>query len=186
MLTWPAVSRDPRGQADAGVLEGAGACDRVTAATGHSLASRWDDSRVIRSATMLLTACLLLQGCDDKKADEAKTEEAKTEEIKWPEKPADGSNLAVEVLAVEDDGAKVKAYNFADKEVTQISLRQRYLDEAGKEVGTFPFMWMGSVDPKSVEEFKTVIMSKPDGMKTVGFVVRKVKYADGTEWKLEE
>lgn len=136
---------------------------------------------MIRSSTMFLTACLLLPGCDDKKADDPKTEE-----IKWPETPTDGSNLAVEVLAVEDDGAKVKAYNFADKAVSKISLRQRYLDEAGEEVGTFPFLWMGTVGAKSVEEFKTVIMSKPDGMKTVGFVVRKVVYADGTEWKLEE
>lgn len=136
---------------------------------------------MLRSVSMLLTACLLLPGCDDKKADEPKKEE-----IKWPEKPADGSNLAVEVLAVEDDGAKVKAYNFSDKPVSKISLRQRYLDEGGKEVGTFPFLWMGTIGPKSVEEFKTVIMSKPDGMKTVGFVVRKVEYGDGTEWKLEE
>ncbi len=130
---------------------------------------------------MLLTACLLLPGCDDKKADETKTEE-----IKWPETPADGSNLAVEVLAVEEDGAKIKAYNFADKGVSKISLRQRYLDEGGKEVGTFPFMWAGSIGAKSVGEFETVIMSRPEGMKTVGFVVRKVVYADGTEWKLQE
>ncbi|MBV1859035.1 MAG: hypothetical protein KUG77_11540 [Nannocystaceae bacterium] len=134
-----------------------------------------------RPVTMLLTACLLLSGCDDKKADESKTEE-----IKWPDAPTDGSNLVVEVLAVEDDGAKVKAYNFADKPVSKISLRQRYLDDAGKEVGTFPFLWMGTIGSKSVEEFKTVIMSRPEGMKTVGFVVRKVAYADGTEWKLED
>jgi hypothetical protein len=130
---------------------------------------------------MFLTACLLVSGCDDKKP-----EEAKAEEIKWPEAPTDGSNLAVEVLAVEDDGAKVKAYNFADKPVSKISLRQRYLDEGGEEVGTFPFMWMGTIGPKSVEEFKTVIMSKPDGMKTVGLLVRKVEYSDGTQWALEE
>lgn len=130
---------------------------------------------------MFLTACLLVPGCDDKKP-----EESKTEEIKWPEAPTDGSNLVVEVLAVEDDGAKVKAYNFADKPVSKISLRQRYLDDGGKEVGTFPFLWMGTIGPKSVEEFKTVIMSKPDGMKTVGFLIRKVEYADGTEWKLPE
>ena len=35
-------------------------------------------------------------------------------------------------------------------------------------------------------KFKTVIMSKPEGMKTVGLVVRKVEYGDGTDWKLEE
>ncbi len=137
---------------------------------------------MFRPTVALLAACFLLPACDDKKPDA----EAKQEEIKWPEKPTDGSDIALELLEVQEDGAKFKVYNFSDKAVKQVSIRQRFLDEGGKELDTFPHMQVGTIDAKSVEEIKTVIMTKPEGMKTVEGVVRKVKYADGSEWKQEQ
>ncbi len=137
----------------------------------------------MRTLMLVLGACLLLPACDDKKA-----EEPKKEEIKWPEKPADGSNVALELVKVEDDGATFKVYNFADQDLKQVSIKQRFLDEGGKELDTFPHMAMGMplVGKKSMEEVKTVIMSKPDGMKTVEGVLRKAEWADGTKWKAED
>lgn len=136
---------------------------------------------MIRSLCIALTACLLLPACDDKKADET----AKQAEIKWPEKPTDGSDIALELVKVADDGATFKVYNFADKAVKQVNIRQRFLDDSGKELGTFPHSQIGSpaVGKKTMAEVKTVIMSKPEGMTTVAGVVTKVKYDDGTEWK---
>lgn len=135
---------------------------------------------MVRFVTLALSASLLLPACDDKKA-----EEPKQEEIKWPEKPADGSDVVVELLKVEDDGATFKVYNFADKELKQLNIRQRFLDDGGKELDTFPHTAIGVplVGKKSVAEVKTVIMSKPEGMTTVEGVVTKVKYEDGSEWK---
>ncbi len=137
----------------------------------------------MRTLMLVLGACLLLPACDDKKADEPKKEE-----IKWPEKPVDGSNVALELVRVEDDGATFKVYNFADQDLKQVSIKQRFLDEAGKELDTFPHMAMGMplVGKKSMEEVKTVIMSKPDGMKTVEGVLRKAEWSDGTKWNVED
>lgn len=136
---------------------------------------------VFRSTLVLLCACLTLAACDDKKADEAKPQA----EIKWPDKPADGSNVALEMVELQDDGATFKVYNFADADLTEVSIRQRFLDDAGKELDTFPHMAMGTplVAKKSVAEIKTVIMEKPAGMTKVEGVVRKAKFSDGTEWK---
>lgn len=138
---------------------------------------------VVRSLTLALAAVLLLPACDDKKA-----EEPKKEDIEWPEKPADGSEVVLELLKVEDDGATFKVYNFADKELKQLNIRQRFLDDGGKELDTFPHTAIGVplVGKKSVAEVKTVIMSKPEGMTTVDGVVTKVKYEDGSEWKAPE
>ncbi len=135
-------------------------------------------SSVMRTTVALLAVCFLMPACDDAKPES----EAKQEEIKWPEKPADGSDISLELLEVQEDGAKFKVYNFSDKAVKQVSIRQRFLDDGGKELDTFPHMQVGTIEPKSVEEIKTVIMTKPEGMTTVEGVIRKVKYADGTEW----
>lgn len=148
----------------------------------HSLKSR----SVFRSTLVLLCACLTLAACDDKKADGAEGA-AKQADIKWPDKPADGSNVALEMVVLADDGATFKVYNFADADLTEVSIRQRFLDDAGKELGTFPHMAVGTplVAKKSMAEIKTVIMDKPAGMKTVEGVVRKAKFSDGTEWRSE-
>ena len=139
---------------------------------------------VFRSTLVLLCACLTLTACDDKKADAAK-DAAKQADIKWPDKPADGSNVALEMVELADDGATFKVYNFADADLTELSIRQRFLDDAGKELDTFPHMAMGTplVTKKSMAEIKTVIMEKPSGMTKVEGVVRKAKFSDGTEWK---
>ncbi|MEM6296540.1 MAG: hypothetical protein AAGA54_35065 [Myxococcota bacterium] len=135
-----------------------------------------------RSISVLLAACLLFPACDDKPAEEAPAKK----EIKWPDAPTDGSNMVLELVKVEDDGATFKAYNFADKAVKQVSIRQRFLDADGKELDTFPHMQMGTIGAKDMVEIKTVIMSKPEGMTTVDGVLRKVKYDDGSEWRPKE
>jgi len=142
---------------------------------------------VFRSTLVLLCACLTLAACDDKKA-EGGDAAAKQAEIKWPAKPGDGSNVALEMVEVQDDGATFKVYNFADADLTDLSIRQRFLDADGKELDTFPHMAVGAptlVAKKSMAEIKTVIMEKPAGMKTVEGVIRKAKFSDGTEWRPE-
>ena len=140
---------------------------------------------VFRSTLLLVCTCSTLAACDDGKADAAKDAAKQQADIKWPDKPADGSNVALELVEVHDDGATFKVYNFADADLTQVSIRQRFVDGAGKELDTFPHMAAGApiVAKKSMAEIKTVIVEKPDGTKTVEGVVRKAKFSDGTEWK---
>ena len=133
---------------------------------------------------LLLSLAFALVGpaCDSK---DDKGDDAKKADVKWPDEPGDGSKLAVEVLGHEKDHAKVRLFNFSDKAVTQVSLRQEFLDDGGKVLGKFPHMAMGApnvVDAKGTADIETVLMGVPDGMKSVRITVKKVERG-GDKWE---
>lgn len=134
---------------------------------------------------LMLSVAFALAGpaCDSK---DAKDGESKKADVKRPDEPTDGSKLAVEVLGHEKDHAKVRIFNFSDKAVTQLSLRQEFLDEGGKVLGKFPHMVIGTpnvVEAKGTVDTETVLMSVPDGMKSIRVTVKKLEREGGDKWE---
>ncbi len=135
-----------------------------------------------RLLALSLAAVLIAPACDDE-SDSSADEKAKAD-VEWPDKPADGSDMVLEVLSHTADSAKVRVFNFADKGVAELHVRQHFLDEAGKELDTFPFSQIGSVvEAKGTAEIETVMMGVPEGMKKVEISIKTIVYAGGGEWK---
>ena len=131
---------------------------------------------------MCLATAFVAPACDDK-SDSAADGKAK-EDVKWPEKPTDGSDMALEVLSTTADSAKVRVFNFADKDVSELNLRHHFLDDAGKELDTFPFSQVGGVvKAKGTAEIETVMMGVPEGMKKVELTIKSITYAGGDKWQ---
>ena len=84
--------------------------------------------------------------------------------------------------------AKMRVFNFADKEVKRISMTLDYLDGSGKKLKDFPWGMMGMpnvVGPKGtkVDEMGAFI---PAETKKVEARVRSVEFGDGSKWEAKK
>jgi len=142
----------------------------------------------MKSMTSMLLAFGLLMpvvatGCKGKGGDAGSQRD-----VKWPAQPADGTPLVAEFLALEGSGdrieAKLRLFNFADKEVRGISMTLNYLDGTGKELKDFPWSQSkaaGLVGKKGTADIKGGAFI-PAETKTVSVELVSVDYADGTKW----
>jgi hypothetical protein len=135
----------------------------------------------------LVALFLLVSACKDK-PEEGKGGEP---EIAWPEKPADGTPVAVKVLELMKDESKgpqarMRLFNFSDKSVERVSLTLHYKDGQGKELKTFPHtqMWPGGVESKDYASFKGG-MFMPKETEKIEVEVKKVVFAGGVAWQKE-
>ena len=134
-----------------------------------------------RLLALCLATAVFTPACD--KDNDAPAEDKKPD-VKWPEKPADGSNMVLEVLSHDKESAKIRVFNFADKAVTSLHIRQHFDDAADKELDTFPFSQVGNVvGAKEVAEIDTVMMGVPDEMKKVRATIKKIEYKGGEKWE---
>jgi len=130
-------------------------------------------------SAMIVSTCLVATGagCGESGSD-----------VKWPDKPADGCPVAMEFIAMDGTGkkakAKVRLFNFSDKDVKGVQMTLSYLDAKGAELDTFPWSQMANpklVGKKSHVEKKIGAFIK-DGTTRVSATFREVEFADGTKW----
>ena len=82
--------------------------------------------------------------------------------------------------------AKVRFFNFADKDVKGVQMRLLYLDADGKEIDTFPWSQMANpklIGKKSYVDKKVGAFMK-EGTVSVGVKFREVEFTDGTKWRV--
>ncbi len=113
------------------------------------------------------------------------------DDVTWPAKPTDGSPVVIESVSVGPDRkgkdleAKVRVFNFSDKDITRISMTLDYLDASGKKLKDFPWGMSGMpslVAAKGVKEDGVGAFLPPD-TKKVAAHVRSVDFKDGTKWE---
>ncbi len=112
-------------------------------------------------------------------------------DVTWPAKPADGSPVVIESLSVAPDRkgkdleAKVRVFNFSDKDVTRISMTLDYLDGSGKKLKDFPWGMTGMPSLVAAKGFKDdeVGAFLPPETKKVAARIRNVEFKDGTKWE---
>lgn len=115
------------------------------------------------------------------------------EAVTWPAQTGD-QPVSLQFVSVGPDKrgkdleAKMRVFNFTDKDVKRISMTLDYLDGTGKKLKDFPWGMMGVpnvVGPKG---------TKVDGMgafipaetKKVEARVRSVEFGDGSKWEAKE
>jgi hypothetical protein len=136
---------------------------------------------------ILATVCLPLAACKK----DGESGGGQGEEVAWPEPPADGSPVAFEFLELTGEGddraARLRIFNFTDKNVQAVQLSLHYLDEAGEELRSFPW---GATAPSLVAANSQSTMEAgaflPEGTASVSVTVRQVTFADGTTWQAPE
>ena len=146
----------------------------------------------VLSAMTMLAVCvsLALGGCSKKDGTADEKDKAAAEpKIDWPQKPADGSPVAIEFLGLAGKGdrvkAKVRMFNFGEKDVNRVTMTLHYLDESGKELKSFPWSQMQNpklIDGKDVVE-KKIGAFLPAETKTVKATLEEVSFTDDTTWK---
>jgi len=129
------------------------------------------------SAVMIAGLCAVGPACKGGSGD-----------VTWPEAPTDGAPVVMKFLAMEGSGDKTKArvrlFNFADKDVKGVQMRLIYLDANGQEIDTFP--WSQMANPKLIGK-KSYVDKKVgafmrEGTVSVGARFRDVEFTDGTRW----
>lgn len=136
----------------------------------------------------LFAGVLFIGACKDKSS-----ESGSEPKVEWPEKPADGCPVSVQVLEVlkveggEDSQgprARMRVFNFSEKKIERLSLSLKYKDEKGTELKSFPHtqIWPAGVEGKKHETFKGG-MFMPKETKKVDVVVKKVVFAGGDAWE---
>ena len=109
-------------------------------------------------------------------------------DMKWPDKPADGTPVAMQFLSMKGAGdrmeAHVRFFNFADKAVTGVRMELHYQGADGKDLKTFPYgvQAPGLIGAKDTAE-KDVGAFIPADTKNVTADISEVDYADGPAWK---
>lgn len=80
--------------------------------------------------------------------------------------------------------AKLRLFNFADKEINSVRMTLNYLDGTGKELKDFPWSQSkaGMIGKKGTAEIKAGAFI-PAETKSVTVEFRGVDYADGTKWE---
>src|SRR6185295_5770449 len=109
-------------------------------------------------------------------------------DVKWPAKPANGSPLAIEFVALKGTGddisADMRLFNFEAKPITGISLELHYQGADGKDLKTFP--WGAQAAPYLVDAKGTSVKDMgafiPAEAKTVSADIHEVTFKDGTKW----
>jgi hypothetical protein len=114
---------------------------------------------------------------------------AADENVTWPAKPADGTPVAFESVSVGPDKkgkdleAKVRMFNFTDKDVVRISATLDYLDGTGKKLKDFPWGMGGpNLLPAKGTKVDEVGAFLPPETKKVDVKVRSVEFKDGSKW----
>ena len=112
----------------------------------------------------------------------------KKEQAPWPEKPADGTPVVVEFVALDGEGkkmsAKMRVFNFSDKAVSRVGLQLDYLDAQGKKLKDFPWSQQGMpqlVGPKGQEVAEMGAFLPPETAKVMA-KVELVEFKDGSKW----
>jgi len=131
----------------------------------------------------MLSGSFALAGCKSKDGDGGSSS-AKA----WPAQPADGTPIAAEFIAMQGSGddieAKLRLFNFADKEINSVRMTLNYLDGTGKELKDFPWSQSkaGMIGKKGTAEIKAGAFI-PAETKSVTVEFKGVEYADGTKWE---
>lgn len=112
------------------------------------------------------------------------------ENVTWPAKPADGTPVAFESISVGPDKkgkdleAKVRMFNFTDKDIVRISATLDYLDGSGKKLKDFPWGMGGpTLLPAKATKVDEVGAFLPPETKKVDVKVRSVDFKDGSKWE---
>ena len=112
------------------------------------------------------------------------------ENLTWPAKPADGAPVVFEFVSVGPDKkgkdleAKVRMFNFTDKNVVRISATLDYLDGSGKKLKDFPWGMGGqNLLPAKGTKVDEVGAFIPAETKKVEVRVRSVDFDDKTKWE---
>jgi len=107
--------------------------------------------------------------------------------IPWPQKPDNGAPVAFEFLGIDGAGesaqARIRLFNFDERNAINVVLFVRYLDDAGKELRSTPINFAsksGIVKGKKHTD-KKLFGKLPEGTARVTAEVRKVEL-DGGEW----
>ncbi len=143
---------------------------------------------------MKRTALVLILGlmfaCGGKKEGEGGAAATGDENVTWPAKPADGTPVAFESVSVGPDKkgkdleAKVRMFNFTDKDITRISATLDYLDASGKKLKDFPWGMGGpNLLPAKGTKVDEVGAFLPAETKKVAVNVRSVEFKDGSKWE---
>lgn len=144
---------------------------------------------------MKKTALALILGlviaCGGKK--EGDGGDTKEEAVTWPEKPADGTPVVFKSVSVGPDKkgkdleAKVRMFNFTDKDVSRISATLDYLDGSGKKLKDFPWGMGGpNLLPAKGTKVDEVGAFLPPETKSVEVRVRSVDFKDGSKWEAKK
>lgn len=110
------------------------------------------------------------------------------DDVTWPAKPADGTPVVFEFVSMQpndkDLEAKVRMFNFTDKDVTRISATLDYLDGTGKKLKDFPWGMGGpALLPAKATKVDEVGAFVPPETKKVEVRVRRVEFADKSKWE---
>lgn len=131
----------------------------------------------------MLSGSVALAGCKSKDGDGGSSSPSA-----WPAQPADGTPIAAEFVSLQGSGddleAKLRLYNFADKDINSVRMTLNYLDGSGKELKDFPWgqSKAGLVGKKGTAEIKAGAFI-PAETRSVTVEFKGVEYADGTKWE---
>jgi hypothetical protein len=116
------------------------------------------------------------------------------EAVTWPAQPADGQPVTLQFVSVGPDKrgkdlvAKMRVFNFGDKDVKSIRMTLDYLDGTGKKLKDFPWGMAGMpnvVGPKGTKEEEMGAFI-PAETKKVEARVRSVEFGDGSKWEAKK
>jgi hypothetical protein len=107
------------------------------------------------------------------------------EGVAWPEPPDDGAPVGIHFDSlVSDSGstrAKMRLYNFAERDVSLVELELVYRDQQGNTLNTFPWRATPALPARS-HALHVVGAFLPEKTTRVDAKVTAVRFDDGSRW----